>query len=221
MGKKIAVALTVHNRHETAKICIDGWLRWMPKNAALFVVDDASDTPFAKADFRFERQAGIAKAKNKCLELAEDFDYIFCVDDDIHPVSSLWAGAYISSGLNHACYTFGRNILTQTDQYISYERPCGLMLFFKKICLEVAGGWHKDFGLWGHDHCQLSALIYNCGLTPVRFPDIPNSHGLFYSYDKENNIQSSLSNYERMRDLQHNAQVFRDNMDSTQFQPYK
>ena len=83
--EKIAICITTHNRKEVFETSLAAWNKYKPKNAKIFIVDDCSIVP-VKSDYRFDIQAGIAKAKNKCLELAKDYDHIFLVDDDIRPI---------------------------------------------------------------------------------------------------------------------------------------
>ena len=67
MEARISIAISIHNRHETAKECIKQWCKYLPKNAKLFIVDDGSDVPFPGADIRNEKAKGIAACKNQCI----------------------------------------------------------------------------------------------------------------------------------------------------------
>jgi hypothetical protein len=69
--EKIAVCITTRNRHEILNFARLSWISFNSCNADIFIVDDASNTPVAGSSYRFEIQQGIAKAKNKCLELAQ------------------------------------------------------------------------------------------------------------------------------------------------------
>lgn len=218
---KIAIAITTHNRYETFKKCYD-WMKVMlPSNAHLFVVDDGSEIPVPEATFRFEKTVGIAATKNKCLELCEGADHIFCFDDDIHPTCSDWYLPYIHSGLNHACFTFGRNIIKRHSTYFEFERPCGCMLYFKKICLDQVGGFDTSFILYSYEHVNLSDRIFNAGLTPARYVDVIDSMSRFYSYDREQGIQSSVSEDLRRAGIRNNTPLLEQKKLSKDFIPYK
>lgn len=132
---KISIAISVHNRHETAKETVKQWKKFLPKGAKLFIVDDGSDVPFPDADYRNETAQGIASCKNRCLELCDGADYIFLADDDVYPKIKDWHLPYINSGLNHLCFTFdkfsngkpnGRKKLGTENGITRWHEPCGL-----------------------------------------------------------------------------------------------
>ena len=87
---KIGIGLTTHNRPEVLEKSLAEHRKFLPEVAVLVVVDDASHPP-AKAPgatlFRFPHNAGIAAAKNKCIELLMDAGctHFFLFDDDSWP----------------------------------------------------------------------------------------------------------------------------------------
>lgn len=217
----ISIGITVHNRHETARLCIEQWRKFLPYNAKIFIVDDGSDRPFPNADFRFDTPQGISVAKNKCLELCSYADYIFLSDDDVFPISDSWAWDYISSGLYHACYTFGRSILNINPVYVEYEKPCGCLMFFKKQVIEEVGGFDTEFQKWGFEHVSLSDRIYNNGFTPARYIDSNHLTKLFHSMDEHHEIQSSVLLQDRINSIAINEKLYKEKFNSTEFKPYK
>ena len=196
----IGIGITTRNRREVAKDTIAKIKALAPKDSKIVIVDDASDVPYPDADYRFTFQAGIVKAKNKCLELLRDCDYIFLFDDDCFPIRYDWAEAYISSGLNHASFNFfwrgdGMAILEQIgDKCLSWSSPRGSMLFLTKKTLETIGGMDESLAIWGYEHVDYSRRAWLHKLTPCPFPDIRQSELYFYSYDKESAIVSTVTN---------------------------
>lgn len=217
----IGIAISTHDRREIADHSIAEWRRFLPVGAKLVIVDDASVVPYPDADYRFDQHAGIAIVKNKCLQLLEDCDHIFCVDDDIYPVREGWELPYTSSTLVHACYIFQRRKLWTEPTYIAYDLPRGCMLYFNKYCLKVAGGFDTRFKIYGYDHAELSRRIFNMGLTPARYVDVPGSERLFYSHDEQFTAQSSLPTVERTEYVRQNKGLFNQTFFSNQFVPYK
>ena len=63
----IGVAITTHNRRDIARDTVGKWKAMLPDGAVIVVIDDASAIPFPNADYRFNENVGIAKAKNKSL----------------------------------------------------------------------------------------------------------------------------------------------------------
>lgn len=232
MGKSLSIglAVTTRNREVTAKETITKIREHAPKGAKIVIVDDASDKPFEGADFRFEQQAGIAKAKNKCFELLEDCEHIFLFDDDCWPKSKDWHLPYVNSKYNHLMYIFaefsngkpnGNRKVTEIDDASIYENPCGCMLYYKRICLEKVGGMDPEYGIWGWDHVDLSVRIYNAGLTPHKFMDVKNSDDLFFSHDKQQTIQRSVPTAIRAQHIAKNKRKFQLLGKSAKFIPYK
>src|SRR6187402_2101376 len=104
---RIGIGVTCHNRHEVARNTLSHICRLMPPDAKIVVVDDAStkEPPFIP-DYRFTTNVGIARAKNKCLELLDGCDHIFLFDDDTFPIADDWWEPYIESPEAHLMYIF-------------------------------------------------------------------------------------------------------------------
>lgn len=229
--EKIAICITTHNRKEVFEQTISAWDKYKPDNAQIFVVDDASLTP-VKSDYRFDVNVGIARAKNKCLELAKDYDHIFLSDDDVRPKKEGWHLPYINSGMNHLCLTFEKNskgiqrrkIITMQGQegnIAYYSAPNGCMLYLRKICIDKAGGMRSEFGLWGFEHVEYSQRIYNLGLTPKPFMDIVDSIDYFDVLDWRNAVKSSLTGKQRFISGRKNLKIYEKYGGSAEFVEYR
>lgn len=227
---KISIAISVHNRHETAKETVKQWKKFLPKGAKLFIVDDGSDVPFPDADYRNETAQGIASCKNRCLELCDGADYIFLADDDVYPKIKDWHLPYINSGLNHLCFTFdkfsngkpnGRKKLGTENGITRWHEPCGLMMFYTKECLQKVGGMDESYGAWGYEHLNLSMRIHNAGLTPYPFMDVENSLDLFHSLDHDQTVTRSVDASIRAKLAIVNQRKYHREIKSSAFIPYK
>lgn len=229
---KIAVAISVHNRHEMAKHSVEQWKKYLPEGAALFIVDDGSDEQYPNSDFRFETPQGIAVCKNKCLELCEDADFIFLSDDDNYPKQYGWHQVYIEAykrtRCNHFSLTWDRkangkpngNRLLKTSKHIkSYSNPSGVMLFFTKQCLETVGGFDTNFGRYGNEHVDLSRRIHNAGLTPYPFCDVHAGLRYFHPLDYYGETKSTMANRKNLIVDSHNYLISQ--LNSKEFKPYK
>jgi hypothetical protein len=93
----IGVGITTRNRNDvlaTTRQRIEAHTL----GAHIVVVVDASAKPVDGANYRFDENVGIARAKNKCLELldAAGCKHLFLFDDDTYP--SRTAGGSRTSG---------------------------------------------------------------------------------------------------------------------------
>jgi hypothetical protein len=201
---KLAICITTTpNRSSVMNQTMVNWMHVAPQGCFLYVHNDVN-------------YDGVSKAKNKCLEWSEFADFVFCFDDDIWPVDTRWAERYVNSGLEHAAYTFDRRLIHSAPQYNEFEKPNGCMMFFTRKCIDVVGGWDTDFKGYGYEHVNLSDRIYNMGLTPGRYIDIPNSRGLFEMADCE----SSFTSGDRMH-IPANEKLYQQKYYSKEFKPFK
>ncbi len=217
----LGIAISTKNRREIAEHSIFQWRKYLPEGAKLVIVDDFSDVPYPDADFRFEEPAGIAKTKNKCLSLIDNFTHLIIADDDIFPLHVNWWKPYVHGTPQHACYIFGREKLWQEPDYIAYNLPRGCLLYFTNHCIKTCGGMDENFKLWGYEHANLSRRIFNMGLTPAPYIDVPDSKGAFYCHDEELTVRSALPTLERMKHVKANKELFLRTQNSNQFIPYK
>lgn len=227
---KIGIAVTVHNRHETAAITIKNIKKFIPKDALLVIVDDSSEVPFPNSNYRFEKQAGIAKSKNMCLQLLDECEHIFLFDDDCYGKVKGWERPYIESKYPHLMYIFsefsngkpnGNRKSHDIEDAVIFENPCGCMIYLHHSCLDKVGGMDEGYGIWGMDHVDLSIRIHNAGLTPYKFMDIKGSDDLFFSYDKEQMIERSVSAQIRAKHIPINQRKLNALGKSAHFIPYK
>lgn len=200
---RIGVGVTTRNRNEIAAKTVAS-IRKLTPNAHVVVVDDASDEPFEGADVRFDENVGIARAKNKALELLYDAgcEHIFLLDDDTYPLVEGWTDRYVASREPHLMWVFDKpkgakscqvEVLFQDSDIIAYHATRGCMLYVERRVLDVVGGMNPDFGTWGWEHQSWSDRIHAAGLTTARYMDITDSDGLIYSMDKENEIESTAT----------------------------
>lgn len=232
MKYKIGVGITSHNRRKVFNETLKKMKSFLPSGAKLVIVDDGSDDPVKGSSFRFEKAQGIAIAKNKCLELLDDCDYIFLFDDDIYPRVKGWYLPYIESGINHMQYSFntfsngrrnGRVLEKNDDKFNYWVESCGCMLFYTKKCLEVVGGMDPGFGVWGYEHISHSVRIHYAGLTPHPFMDLKNSSELFYSMDWDQTTDRSVAASVRSSYIPDNKRKYEyeRNLKLSHFIPYK
>jgi glycosyltransferase involved in cell wall biosynthesis len=223
----IGVGITTRNRRQLAAMTIKQWKELMPPNSKLVIVDDASDVPFPNANYRFEKQAGIARAKNKCLELLQDCEHIFLSDDDCFPAKQNWFEPYINNSQPHLSYTFtelkdgrknGRILMGFGKDYQYFQLPCGCLLYLTKKVLQTIGGFDTDFLIWGYEHVEYSRRAYNAGLTEQRYCDVMNSNNIWFSYDRNQAVVTSTP--ERGLYIDSNKLKFDSKENDKHFKPY-
>lgn len=217
---RIGIGVTTRNRPEVFRETIEHIHKYVPAGAVVVVVDDASDRPVEGATFRFTRQAGIARAKNKCLELLADegVEHFFLFDDDCHPIVDEWWRPYVESPEPHLMYAWG-DVHFQTDELVGYVWPKGCMLYAHRRVLERVGGMDPRFGVWGLEHMSWSDRIHAAGLTTCRYQDVPGSEKLFRALDREDpSFPSSVPLETR---LAANVRLAEEMRDADVFVPYR
>lgn len=190
---RIGIGITTRNRPKVLAQALEAWEKYLPDGAELVIVDDASDEPADGATYRFEQNVGVARAKNKCLELLTDrgVEHLFLFDDDTWPVTEDWWQPYVESSEPHLMHAWG-DIHYQTGDLIGYQWPKGCMLYAERRVLDRVGGMDPVFGLWGCEHMSWSDRIHNAGLTTCRYQDVPDSHELIKSLDRFGDVESSV-----------------------------
>jgi len=215
-SSRIGIGVTTRNRPEVFADTIKHIRSRAPEGSVIVVVDDASDKPVDGATFRFTRQAGIARAKNKCLELLADAgcDHLFLFDDDCYPIVDGWWRPYVESPEPHLMYAWG-DAYFRTDDLIGYAWPKGCMLYVERRVLERVGGMDPVFGTWGLEHASWSDRIHTAGLTTCRYQDVPGSEELFRAHDREQgdfpssvDVETRLVANVRAAERYHDADVF-------------
>lgn len=226
---KIGIGITTHNRREIFDKGFEHQIKFLPEGAKIVVVDDASDVPVNNATFRFDKNAGIASGKNKCLELLEDCEHVFLFDDDCYPIVDGWAKPYVESDEPHLMYLFkhfrhariGDAEDIYQDEYIkALSHPRGCMLYLHRSAINLAGGMDTGYARWGFEHGDLSNRIHNLGLTTFPYMDIPDSSKMFYSADFEQAVESTVKWDERDGYLQRYQTKYNDSKKSRAFFPY-
>jgi glycosyltransferase involved in cell wall biosynthesis len=180
----IGIGVTVHNRNETAQKTIESLRKFAPEQTHLLViVDDASTVPIPGSTFRFEYNVGIARAKNKCIQLLEHCQEIFLFDDDCRPTAPGWEKPYQEApadliSLNWSHYqdgsATGNNIMNRIGDLEYFYRPCGVLLYARRRIWETIGGMDPHYIKWGYEHVEWARRAHNRGLLPYPYIGIKN-----------------------------------------------
>lgn len=200
MENEAVICITTRNRPEDLERCLYAWDKFYPE-IPIIIVDDASDIVYCKSDYRFTKQAGISRAKNKCIELSmlKDVDHIILADDDAIPIKRGGLEKYIESKYNHLCYTFLPNGNKLDDNHTKHTLGNGCLMYFNRVVFETIGGFDTTF-FAKYEHTQLSHRCYYNGLIPMPYIDIKNSMEYFHCFDQDEGHKRSFSELE-MRDL--------------------
>lgn len=103
MTPEYAIAVTTLNRREILHDTLAHIEKFTPPTVPILVIDDGSDVPYPNAAWRNDMPTGIARAKNKCIELLMDLgvDHLFLFDDDVYPLERGWETGFLESGQHH------------------------------------------------------------------------------------------------------------------------
>lgn len=226
----IGIGITTHNRNKLVADTV-AKIQALTPNARLVVVDDASQER-VRIDgvevFRFKNNVGIARAKNKCLELLSDCDHIFLFDDDTYPLKEGWYEPYIASPEHHLMYLFQNwasgkpvgddAIMYRDDKHVAHKHCRGCMLYVDRFALATVGGMDVRYGKAMNEHLDWSMRMHNAGLTSFRYMDVVGSEHLIYSMDEHQEVRTSIEN--RIVHKDSNQHLLLEAETSTEYKPY-
>lgn len=254
---KLAIAITTFNRPEILLRGLREQMKFLPVGpdveARIFIVDDGSkdrpnqdeiaeivvipNSPFQTIFHQMPENRGIAAAKNKCLELADEWgaDHIFLYDSDTWPKAAEWWKPYVESKEPHLMYIFtkfatdgpnGHNLSDCVEIYrdsdiVAFNHVRGCMLYVDAKVLPIVGGFDERYGKAMFEHTDYSNRIHNNGLTSFRVMDVPDSSELIYSMDEHREAASSISPAERQTGLRENRALHKASLTSKEFCAYK
>lgn len=228
----IGIGITTHNRQQLVADTL-AKIQAVSPDVRVVVVDDASlpRVRIAGADiYRFDSNVGIARAKNKCLELLSDCDHIFLFDDDTYPTTPDWWKPYVESKEPHLMYLFeswssGKpvgddKILYEDGVIVAHQHARGCMIYVHRSVLDRVGGMDIRYGKAMHEHLDWSNRIHNAGLTSFPYMDVVGSDQLIHSMDEHQQVQSSIPKIERRVMAHNNLQLLEDSSTSSEYAPY-
>jgi hypothetical protein len=209
MSCSIGIGITTHSRPGVLAKALEQWRRFLPDGAKLVVVDDASE-PAAEADYRFDENAGIPRAKNKCLEMLDGCEHVFLADDDCWPIADEWWKPYVESPEPHLGYQFldlagPRKLhditeVHRDETHVAYSDQRGCLLYYHRSALDAVGGFDPIYGRGMYEHGDLADRIHSAGLTTWRYADVVGSEKLWHSMDEHEEVDRSIPKEDR-RDL--------------------
>ena len=231
--RNTVICITTRNRNGYVKIVKESWKK--VTGCDVIIVDDASDTPVKEATFRFNSNVGIARAKNKCLELAMGRGYynIVLVDDDVRPLDTFDIYRYLNSPHRHMVSSFEYRIdgVRFSDEvrkdggdikYDYYSNGNGYFLYLTRDVVEKVGGMRLDFKEWGLEHREYSNRIYNSGLVEHPFIDVYEGHKDLYICDRDIiNHKGVVSEGRRQYLSSRNKEIYEKFVGSTDFVEYR
>jgi len=188
---KIGIGITTHNNELLRKRISEESFRWVtakcPINAEVVVIDDASHyrsdwtrltpNPDKLTTWRWNSNQGVAKSKNKCLEILMDKGCtdIFLFDDDCWIQDARYYYEYCYQDLPHMNLYPIEHINNPNkikshfkfkDQIFVEAFPYGSALYFKRDLIEKVGGFNILLGKFGEEHGEFEERIYNHKYTP-------------------------------------------------------
>lgn len=231
-AQTIGIGITTHNRNKLCRETVEK-IQAVTPNARIVIVDDASQYDLKIPDveiYKFYTNVGIARAKNKCLELLADCQDIFLFDDDTYPTKSGWWKPYVDSSEPHLMYLFENwgsgkpvgddQIVYEDGKIVAHTHGRGCMMYIDRKVLDVVGGMDVRYGKAMEEHLDWSQRIYNAGLTSFKYADIPGSEDLIHSMDQHKEVISSISKPQRAALYQRNAKMLEEARESTTYAPY-
>jgi hypothetical protein len=182
---RIGIGITTFRRPDMLAQCTAEFAKFMPPNTTFMINDDS------------EREEGIARAKNRCIDALKDCDYIFLVDDDCWPKADKWWVPFINHAIRYNCHYFSPSwtgtLIPRGDDLIEVQNPNGVVQFLTSHSVRLSGGFCPAFMRHGGEHEDYAVRCYRNSLTPYSVCDFKGSLDSFYSYDKDHNSEHKSS----------------------------
>ena len=160
---KIPVVIATHNRLELLKQTIDSLKKNSDNEIEIIVVDDAStESGVAKyfdslenvKFFHFADNFGVARVKNKGIELASPSDYIHICDNDIYylphwdikliQVLETYEDIGLVGGKRHSHHRIYETRKMLDDEVFILENQPGYSFFMRRELLNEIGGFEVN-----------------------------------------------------------------------------
>ena len=161
---------------------------------------------------------GIANAKNRGIKILREnhCSHYFLFDDDAFSVNHLMHLFALPAAVHH---------LRTENEICEYHQCCGVLLYFSAHAINTIGGYRKVFGVYGHEHTELSLRCNFAGLQPNWGPYISPEKTREYIYSLDLDLinwgvnppdfvvtpdmwRSSIQGENVLEHIHYNAQVF-------------
>lgn len=162
----IGIGITTYNRPEVLEFTLSQFRKY---GGDIIVLDDHSDKTTSLATHRNRERMGIARSKNRCIELLKDYDKIFLFDDDCFPIKKKWWEIYHGEHhFVHAHY-LPQYIKKYNGQTVWWNGALGCCMMIDQTVLKECGGMDVRFGMYGYEHVEYTQRIFRTGLIPYPY----------------------------------------------------
>lgn len=213
---KIGIGILTTPNRGILEQTLPEWYKYLPKDSRLIVENDTEYT-------------GVARTTNRLLAQLDKFEHIFIVNDDVKPLVKDWYLPYIKANVKHLMYQFrlhgkphtDMQVLYEDDKIKAYTHTRGCFLYIHRSLLDVMGGFDEAYGQAMYEHTDFTNRVSNSGLVPFRAADVVDSHKLLYCYDQDSEIESSIPESVRRRNLVKNRGLYLKSRTSREYRSYK
>jgi GT2 family glycosyltransferase len=253
LDNKIGIGISTYKRYETLKCCLENFAKWNSPGQKIVIVNDGQDAIKLKyitclcrfMDMPVEyiqlpERMGVAKVKNKCLELLEGYAHVFLFDDDCFPIRKDWSRFFIDVhektrqhhflrlGENKASMPYNKTEINGIELH-AYLACNGCFMYISGDVLKKVGGFSEKYTIWGYEHVQFSDRVFKSGLNTfdkyIMPKDTPN---YIFSLDLDDHLdlpftykfKSSISEFEKEKYEKLNRAVYRSDEHNI-FEKYK
>lgn len=211
----IGIGLSTTPNRTILKDTFPEWQKYLPKGAKLIIENDTEFT-------------GVSATKNRLLSQLHGCDHIFLADDDVKPLVKDWYLPYINASAKHLLYQFklptkpsvDMQEIYRDDKIVSYTHTRGAFIYIHRDVLNVVGGFDEAY-TFGYEHVDYSNRIHNAGLTAFRAMDVVDSDKLLYCYDQDSQIESSVPDSVRRRNLVKHRGLYHKSKTSREYKEFR
>jgi len=182
MKESVGIGICTYNRAYRVGQLIDMVRQATPHDCRLFVADDGSADGTVevleekKVLYTTGLNLGVARNKNRLLQMLQSYDFIFILEDDLIIKKEGWVELFLQahkqSNIHYLLFCpewyYGEQIAISEFGGVRFSHPIhdgGVCSFYTKKVIETCGGFHPDFRGYGREHCEFTDRIHRSGLA--------------------------------------------------------
>ena len=232
ISNDIGIGILSYNRAKSLRRCVQSIIQHTDLlKTTVFISDDGSTDPETLAlleEYSHHKdlvvlknsvRLGIAGNTNRLLRCLSRFRYGLLLNDDVEVLKEGWEHFYVEgmrqTGMKHFVHRqkgiYGAQLgepvnVNGSTLLRTNDKPQGAILAFDTDCVRKVGYFNENYGLYGMEHVDWSARVYEAGLQTPGFFDIAGSTNVLKLHAEESAVENRSALLAKAREL-HNKRI--------------